>query len=184
MEKTLRKPGKTRFLERYNGLKLGWLHDSLHFILLTAALFLLFRFCIGLSVVGGDSMDPTLKDGTVVVYNRLVRNYKAGDVISLRVPSGEYYVKRIIAVAGDTVDLRDGFVYVNGNRIEEDQPYGETLEEAGSIIYPYTVRKGSVFVLGDNRLVSLDSRTFGEVGLRQIKGRIFLAIGRDGVRVQ
>ena len=171
-----------RVLERYNGLKLGWLHDSIFFVVAVAVIFVLFRFIIGISVVGGDSMDPTLKDGDIVVYLRTVRNYEAGQVITMRVPSGDYYVKRIAAKGGDLVELDDGKVYVNGDEYDEDMAHGNTGEETGAVIYPYKVRDGNVFVLGDNREVSKDSRAFGEVNLRQIKGKIILAIGTDGIR--
>ncbi|MBQ9643951.1 MAG: signal peptidase I [Lachnospiraceae bacterium] len=173
---------RRRFLERYNGYKLEWLNDSLFFIVLIAAVFVLFRFVIGLSVIGGDSMSPHLTDGEVVVYSRLDRHYKPGDVISMRVPSGEFYVKRVIAVGGDVVDLRSGSVYVNDELLSDSWGVGDTKEEYGAVIYPYTVREGNVFVLGDNRVVSMDSRTFGEVNLRQIKGKIMLQIGRWYIR--
>ena len=172
---------KRRVLEKYNGMKLEWLHDSLHFIVLIIAVFCIFRFGIGLSVVGGDSMYPTLKNGDIVLYSRIGSDYKRGDIISMRVPSGEYYVKRVIAGGGDVVDLRDGSVYVNGEKLDEEWAYGMTETETGAVIYPYTVREGNVFVLGDNRQVSMDSRTFGEVNRRQIKGRILCQISKNGV---
>ena len=102
------KTNNQRVLEQYNGLKLFWLHDSLFFIIAIILIFILFRFCIGISIVGGDSMAPTLSDGEIVIYSRMVSNYKAGDIVSLRVPSGDFYVKRVAAAAGDTIDLRDG----------------------------------------------------------------------------
>ena len=173
---------KKRVLERYNGLKLGWLHDSIFFIVLVAVIFIVFRFIIGISVVGGDSMDPTLKDGDIVVYLRTVSEYKQGQVITMRVPSGEYYVKRIAAEGGDTVELDGGRIYVNNEEYAETHAVGDTMEETGAVIYPYKVRDGNVFVLGDNREVSKDSRAFGEVDRRQIKGKIILAIGSDGLR--
>jgi len=172
-----------RVLEKYNAYKLGWLHDSIHFIVLIAVLFVIFRFVIGLSVVGGDSMEPHLKNGDLVVYFRMEREYVPGDVISIRVPSGDYYVKRVAAVGGDEVDLRDGRVYVNGEELIDKWAQGETLEESGAVIYPYKVRRGNVFVLGDNRMVSMDSRRFGEVNLRQIKGRLLLRIGGGRIRL-
>ena len=166
-----------RKLEKYNAYKLEWLHDSIHFILLVAAVFALFRFVIGLSVVGGDSMVPRLLDRDIVVYSRLSRDYKPGDIIAMRVPSGEYYVKRVIALGGDTVELRNGSIRVNGVEIDDPWGYGETLAERGTVIYPYPVREGNVFVLGDNRRISMDSRTFGEVNVRQIRGKILIRAG-------
>lgn len=172
-----RKTENRRILEKYNGSKLGWLHDSIFLIIAVIVLFCIFRFCIGLAIVGGDSMSPTLMDGDLVLYTRMVSDYRPGDIVSMRVPSGEYYVKRVIATGGDVVDLEDGKVLVNGNVIEESWAYGLTQKETGAVIYPYTVRPGNVFVLGDNRTVSMDSRTFGEVNKRQIKGRIILQAG-------
>ncbi len=172
----MRRTKHQRVLEKYNGLKRGWLHDSIFFIVLFVVIFCVFRFCIGIATVGGDSMNPTLTDGEMVIYNRMVRQYQPGDIISMRVPSGDYYVKRVIATGGDVVDLRDGVVYVNGSAVDPDYGYGVTEEETGAVIYPYTVREGNVFVMGDNRMSSMDSRTFGEVNLRQIRGRLWLEI--------
>ena len=171
-----------RFLERYNDRKLWWLRESLLLLLLIAAVFILFRFVIGIAIVGGNSMEPTLQDGDFVLYSRVIRQYRPGDVISMRVPSGEYYVKRVIAVGGDTVDLQDGKVLVNGELLQDDRGSGETQEETGAVIYPYKVRDGNVFVLGDNREVSMDSRAFGEVSRRQIRGKVLFGTGAGGKR--
>ncbi len=166
------------FLKKYNHRKLEWLHDSMAFIISALIVFIVFRFIIGLSFVSGDSMYPTLQSGEAVVYLRTVRNYKRGDIISIRVPSGDYYVKRVIAVAGDVVDIRGGEVYVNEELVENVYGTGETLKQQGAVIYPYTVRQGNVFVLGDNRQVSVDSRSFGEVNRIQIRGKIILRLGK------
>ena len=127
---------------------------------------------IGIARISGDSMHPTLKDGELVVYERFIRTYRQGDIVSVRVPSGKYYVKRVIACGGDTVDIVDGSVLVNGRQIEDDWAFGMTEEETGAVVYPYTVRPGAVFVLGDNREASMDSRAFGEIGTRQIMGKV------------
>ena len=174
--------GGKRFLERYNDRKLWWLRETMLLAVLIAAVFILFRFVIGIAIVGGSSMDPTLRDGDLVVYTRIVPEYHTGDVVSMWVPSGEYYVKRVVAVGGDVVDIQDGRVLVNGELLEDDRGHGETLEETGAVIYPYRVREGNVFVLGDNREVSMDSRAFGEVNRRQIRGRILFGIGSGGKR--
>jgi signal peptidase I len=164
--------GKKIILKRYNHRKREWLHDVLTFFVSAAVLFFVFRFVVGLAVVSGDSMYPTLTDGEALVYLRTVSDYKRGDIISIRVPSGDYYVKRVVAVAGDVVDIRDGEVYVNDELLKTIYGTGETLKQDGAVFYPYTVREGNVFVLGDNRSVSVDSRSFGEVNKIQIRGKI------------
>lgn len=165
-------------LEKYNHKKLEWLHDAIRLGVVFAVLFIVFRVIIGFSVVSGDSMSPSLTDEEGVLYLRTVQNYKQGDVVCLWVPAGNYYVKRVIAVGGDVVDIHDGAVYVNGNLIEEAHAYGQTIPEEGAVIYPYTVREENVFVLGDNREVSLDSRAFGEVNKMQIRGKIIYHFGK------
>ena len=170
-----------RLLGRFDAFKLGWLRDSLFFIAAIVVFIVVFRFVIGLSVVGGKSMDPTLKDGDFIVYNRLVRNYRTGDIVAMRVPSGDFYIKRVMATGGQTVDIFDGKLYVDDREADDPHANGATEEETGAVIYPYKVREGNVFVLGDNRAVSKDSRMFGEVNLRQIKGRVILRVNRRGI---
>lgn len=170
-----------RILEQFDGLKLGWFRDSLFFVAAVVVFIVVFRFVIGLAVVGGASMDPTLKDGEIVVYSRLSRNYKEGDVVAMRVPAGEFYIKRVAATGGKTVDIHDGKLFVDGNEVEDVHAFGSTKEETGAVIYPYYVRKGNVFVLGDNREVSKDSRMFGEVNTRQIKGKVIFRINKRGI---
>lgn len=172
-----------RLLRKYDGKKQGWLKGAEKFLVLFIAVFLVFRFVIGFSVVKGDSMEPTLHKGEAVVYSRINGEYRCGDVVSVRVPSGEYYVKRVIAVEGDTIDLRDGKVYVNDKLLNEPYIQGETLPQEDSVMkYPYKLRQDQVFVMGDNREGSMDSRSFGVVGERQIKGKLLVHIGKFYIR--
>lgn len=171
-----------RAFRKYDGMKYGWLKDAEKFLLLLFVVFLVFRFVIGVSFVKGDSMEPTLHSGEFVLYTRILPEYKNGDVVSVKVPSGEYYVKRVIAMAGDTVDIRDGNVYVNGKVLEEPYVNGKTEKQEGAVEYPMTLEEGQVFILGDNREESTDSRTFGVVGERQIKGKLVLHAGKYYIR--
>lgn len=175
--------GRRRFLERYNGRKWHWLQDSKKFLLLVAVLFLLCRFVVGFSVISGNSMLTTLHSGDVVVYTRVGNRIERGDIIALSLPSGEYYVKRVVALGGDVVDVRGGALYVNGAAESGDYVRGNTYPEAGSFTYPYTVPQGDVFTLGDNREESIDSRFYGSVNLRQVKGVLRLHIGRFFIRL-
>lgn len=179
MRKEKEGAGKRRFLKKYDGLKYGWLKDAKKFLLLLVILFIVFHSLIGFSFVKGHSMEPTLIEDNIVLYTRIHPQYHRGDVVSVRIPSGEYYVKRIIAMEGDVIDLKDGNVYLNGELLSEPYLHGEpTNEDAGMVRYPYTLQEGQIFVMGDNRAESMDSRSFGAVGIRQIRGKIWFRAGR------
>jgi signal peptidase I len=117
------------------------------------------------------------RDGTWVIYE--FDPPKRGDIIVFNPPNGDDkpYIKRVIATAGETVEAKDGFVYVNG--IKLDEPYiragitecGTTPNGDPQPCPPVTVPEGDVFVLGDNRRNSSDSRVFGPVPIRNIIGK-------------
>lgn len=167
----VKKP-KERFLHKYDGLKYGWFLMAKEFVIALILLLVLFNILIGVSKVTGQSMEPTLHAGDVVFFTRFNFAYERGDVVMARMPSGEFYVKRIVAVEGDTVDLRDGCLYVNGEAETADSPVGETLAEEGIVAYPYTVEAGKYFLVGDNREHSTDSRSFGALPESSIRGKL------------
>ncbi len=166
-----------QFTDRYKKSKWRMMGAVKMMLVLAAALFLLFRYVVGISPVDGDSMCNTLQHGDYVLYTRLIPTLSKGNIVSLSLPSGEHYVKRVVATAGDTVDLREGKLYINGQ--EERAPYvlGDTLPESETVSYPYTVEEGHVFVLGDNRPQSVDSRYFGAVSERNVTGLLKLRFG-------
>lgn len=159
-------------LRKWDGRKLYILRDAKKFLLLLFLVFLVFRFIIGVSLVSGNSMLPTYTNRQPVIYSRLNKNFNRGDVVSIRVPSGDYYIKRIIAVEGDTISIKDGGVFINGTLIDEPYIQGKTFLSQGHVEYPYTLEDNQVFVMGDNREASIDSRSFGAINTRQIKGKI------------
>lgn len=130
-----------------------------------------------ISTVDGESMYPTLHDKNVVIYERHNSEYKAGDIVALDMPNGDVYVKRVIAVAGDTVNIDREKIYVNGEEVTTPQAVGKTEAKSDKITYPLTVEDKQVFVLGDNREVSRDSREIGTVKIKNIKGKIRWSIG-------
>ncbi len=83
-------------------------------------------------------------------------------------------VKRIIGLPGDTIDIRDGYVYVNDEKLEEAYIKGETINR--EIRMPLKIGDNKLFVLGDNRPVSKDSRTFGLVDYNQVQGKVNLRV--------
>lgn len=169
-----------RVLKKYDGKKYHWLITAVETIVILFVAFLLLQLVFGVSFVKGKSMYPTLKNDELAFYTRIVPKYEAGDILSVKMPSGQYFVKRVIAVGGDVVDIKEGNVYVNGKKLKEtylNENY--TKKKIGGIEFPYTVEKGKIFVLGDNREVSEDSRDFGAVIRKQIKGKVLFYYG-DG----
>lgn len=125
----------------------------------------------------GQSMQPTLVDGERLLVAKFVYRSglpRRGDIIVFSSPhrDGSDYVKRIIGLPGDTVELRLGRVYINGAPLEE--PY--LGQYPSSDFGPARIGAGGVFVLGDNRGNSEDSRYFGEVPLTEIKGKVVACI--------
>jgi len=163
---------KKRILSKYDGKKLDWLKTAKEAVIAVVLAILVFNFLVGVSVVDGDSMQPTLQNGDLVFYVRVGTGYGRGDLVSIKMPSGEYYVKRIIAVEGDVIDIREDGVYLNEELLSEPYIAGRTHDREELLDYPYRVEANSVFVMGDNRDVSADSRTFGAILTDQIKGKL------------
>ena len=148
------------------------------------AVVVLFTFVVRLIGVDGHSMLPTLQDGDrmLVLNSVLYHDYKYGDVVVLRKDSflKEPIVKRVIATAGQTVDIDfdSGTVYVDSTPLREDYINELTFTPEGTE-FPLTVPEGCVFVMGDNRNHSTDSRSsqLGTIDTRYIIGRAaFLAL--------
>ncbi|HAL59368.1 MAG: signal peptidase I [Sarcina sp.] len=124
----------------------------------------------------GASMTPTLTDGDIVI-SRKVRNLKQGDIVAFYY-NNRILVKRYIANAGDWVDIdEDGNVYVNGELLDEPYVYEKALGEC-NIELPYQVPENRIFVLGDHRSVSIDSRSssVGCVAEDQIVGELVFCV--------
>lgn len=132
--------------------------------------------------VQGPSMMNTLKDKDVLFVEKIctfTHNYKRGEIIIFdsKNRNHDIYIKRIIAVGGDTVELKDGNVYLNGKDIKENykmtgaKTRGEGFLKEGVV---YKVPTGYVFAMGDNREDSLDCREIGPVNFKDIKGHAII----------
>ena len=142
------------------------------------AVVVIFTFVIRLIGVDGHSMVPTLQDGDrlLVLTAPWCGDYQYGDVVVLREQTflDEPIVKRVIATEGQTVDIDfvTGSVYVDGELLQEDYINEPTYTEEGTV-FPLTVPEGSIFVMGDNRNHSNDSRDarLGTVDVRCVIGQ-------------
>lgn len=143
-------------------------------MLVAMVLALLFVTVIGFPTsVSGNSMFPTLKDGQFAVVNRLDKKIERNDIIVLNNPkqnTGFPLIKRVIGIAGDTVQIIDGYVYVNNEKREESY---EKIKDAGKLSEPITLKEGEYIVLGDNRNNSMDSSEFGVVTKSDVIGTVY-----------
>lgn len=163
-----------RFLGKYDGYKYEWFRMTREFVIILVIVAVIFNVFIGVSRVDGNSMEPTLQNGDIVFFSRIGSEYEDGDVVFARMPSGEYYVKRIIATEGEEVDLIDGVFCIDGVPEEGAYILGTTEAQEGIVKYPYTVEEGKYFMVGDNREGSMDSRTFGALPESSIKGKLVI----------
>lgn len=136
----------------------GWIVSLLAALVV---LFVLFYVWLVPLRVTGDSMHPALEDREVVLVDRLAKYWKIparGDVVCFRdETTGSMLLKRIVALPGETVDMAEGRVYIDGRPLEESA-YAANLELGGGML-PVTVGAGEVFVLSDNRAALFDSRS-------------------------
>lgn len=139
---------------------------------------IIFTFFFGIVQVRDNAMDPAVKDGDLVIYYRLDKNYVASDLAVLQ-KQGKTQVRRVVGIDGDKIDInRDNGLEINGYPQQEDNIYTETLPVVGKTKFPLTVGTEQVFVLGDNRKYAVDSRTYGCVDKSDTKGKVIAVIRR------
>ncbi len=140
--------------------------------------FLLKTFVFQTYNIPSGSMEDTIMTGDMVFAEKVTyyfRDVEAGDIItfeSVDESEEKVLIKRVIAVGGQTVDIEDGHVIVDGEVLDEPYTQGTTEKLESSVVtYPYTVPEGYVWVMGDNREHSSDSRVFGAVPLENVLDR-------------
>ena len=145
-------------------------------VVVAAAAVLVSTLWVPVLQINGSSMEPTLNKGEFVLAVKS-DDYKTGDLIAFYY-NNKILVKRVIATEGQWVDMsEDGQVYVNSMKL--DEPYlTETAYGDCDITLPYQVPEGRVFVMGDHRSVSLDSRNtaIGSIAEEQVVGKLFFRI--------
>jgi signal peptidase I len=152
----------------------------IYFLILAAILIGLRHFVFTPVVVKGDSMDPTLADGerVIALKNTEIKRF---DIVTFPAPDdeGKNYIKRVIGLPGDTIEYKDDQLYINGKKTDEpylDEYKGE-LTDSQPLTYDFNLKdlygsekipEGELFVLGDNRRISKDSRIIGMIKEKNI----------------
>lgn len=163
----------------------SFLKELFHFALIIVLVVLPIRFFVAQPfVVVGTSMEPTFINKDYLIVDEIsyrLNDPKRGDVIIFKFPGGEekqkYFIKRIIGLPGETVDIKNGVVTIFNSK----NPNGLVLNEAYIAEPPkntltVTVETGHYFVMGDNRDVSYDSRSWGTLEKSEIVGKAFLRL--------
>jgi signal peptidase I len=138
--------------------------------LITIAIILPIRaFVVQPFVVRQSGMNPILNDGDFVLINKLDKKFSRNDIIVFRYPAdpSQYFIKRIIGLPNEKIEIKNGQVFLNDQLLNED--YISKQETLGNI--SITLNKNQYFILGDDRNTSLDSRTFGPISLDAIEGK-------------
>lgn len=152
-------------------------------ILLAASIFLvIYIFLFRPFQVSGESMFPTFKNKEYILTNLITLRFadpKKGDVIVFKAPTDaeKDFIKRVIGTPGDSVFLKEGFVYVNGKKLDESAYLGSDVQTYGGSFLkedePVTVPTDTLLVMGDNRPFSSDSREWGFLKKSSVIGKSF-----------
>lgn len=142
------------------------------FLILCIGIFFGVQFTFAPAMVSGESMLPTYNDHDVVLGIKWDRDYNKGDVVIVDTSSygigANFIIKRVIALPGDTVEIKDGTLLINDE--EQDEPYiNETM--VGNMA-KMAVSQDSLFIMGDNRNNSIDSRFFGEISQKDVYAKV------------
>lgn len=174
------KPYKGEIITAKNPVLKEVLDWAVHIFIAAIIGFIIVTFVVQRTVVYSYSMEPTLEEGDNLWVEKISTRFgklNRGDIVTIDVPENvgrqrSPIIKRVIALENDTVEIKDGNVYVNGREIKEDYINGNYTRPEEPEYSKLTVPKGHIYVLGDNRKGRIiDSRNIGPIDIRRVTGR-------------
>ena len=141
--------------------------EVIPYIVIVVVVVLIRTFIITPVRVDGDSMKNTLKNGDILLLYKLSSINRFDIIVLDEEKDNEKIIKRVIGLPGETVAIKKGKIYINDKVIDDEYAYGETTD-----YNKVTLKDDEYFILGDNRLISKDSRYFGPIKDNEIKGKI------------
>ena len=156
-------------------------------VLIVAVLWVLFFKVVGLTHMPSGDMFPRVDAGDLVLFYRLDTDVSAQDVIVLEKATPDsngakqLFISRVVAKEGDTVEVKNDHLIVNGNTVMEDKIFYPTVSYEGLVNYPVTLGPGECFVLADKRDDGADSRYFGPVSKDEIQGTVITIMRRNNL---
>jgi signal peptidase I len=139
---------------------------------------LLFTFLFGLIRYDDPSMEPGIKNGDLVIFYRQIKNHYLPQEVVVVDYDGQREIRRVIATAGDTVDITEDGLFINGALQQEPGIYQKTERYQDGVDFPLTVPEGQVFLLADSRDGATDSRIYGCVRIEDTLGKVITLLRR------
>jgi len=159
---------------------LGWI---LYIVVIIGLTYLIITYVGQRTMVSGDSMETTLSDGDNLIVDKISYRFRDPErfdiiVFPYKYEKNTYYIKRIIGMPGETIQIIDGYVYIDGELLESDIYGNEVMEYANIAATPIPLSEDEYFVLGDNRNHSSDSRdpSVGVLTREDLIGRAWIRI--------
>ena len=165
----------------YSSIGKDLLYLLLKIFSILLVLFLLFTFLFGIMRYQDPGMSPSIKDGDMVIFYRYTKTYYLPQDVVVVIYNGKQQARRIIATAGDEVDISENGLIINGALQQETEIYKKTERYQEGVSFPLTVPEGQVFVLGDNRDGASDSRIYGCVKIEDTLGKVISIVRRRSI---
>lgn len=149
--------------------------DIISYIIIILTVVIIRLYIITPVRVQGTSMDTTLKQGEILLLEKYDKNYERFDIVVIK-EGNERIIKRIIGMPGESIKIIDGIIYINGEKIEDEYASSITNDFSLEKFELETIPENTYFVLGDNRIVSKDSRILGPIKKENIQGKVIYRI--------